>query len=132
MKTVYADRISDKTGGLLVNIREIQDLFHLDVATGETRLDREVKGGYCGDLLSDVMANATEGQVWLTIQSHKNIVAVALLRELAAIILVNGRLPDEDTKAKAEEEGLPILLSSSTAYQLAGQIHDAGIGKTEE
>jgi len=78
------------------------------------------------------MANATEGQVWLTIQSHKNIVAVAVLREIAAIILVNGRLPDEDTKAKAKEEGLPILLSSSTAYQLAGQIHGAGIGKTEE
>ena len=115
-----------------MNVREIQDLFHLDVATGETGLDREVKGGYCGDLLSDVMANATEGQVWLTIQSHKNIVAVAVLRELAAIILVNGRLPDEDTKAKAKEEGLPILLSSSTAYQLAGQIHGAGIGKTGE
>jgi len=115
-----------------VNVREIQDLFHLDVATGETDLDREVKGGYCGDLLSDVMANAMEGQVWLTIQSHKNIVAVAVLRELAAIILVNGRLPDEDTKAKAKEEGLPILLSSSTAYQLAGQVYGAVIGKTEE
>jgi hypothetical protein len=78
------------------------------------------------------MANAMEGQVWLTIQSHQNIIAVAVLREIAAIILVNGRLPDEDTKAKAKEEGLPILLSSSTAYQLAGQLYGAGIGKTEE
>ncbi len=128
---MYAGRISDE-GRLLVNVREIQGLFHLDVATGETGLDREVKGGYCGDLLSDVMANAMEGQVWLTIQSHQNIVAVAVLREIAAIILVNGRLPDEDTKTKAKEEGLPILLSSSTAYQLAGQLYDVGIGKTEE
>lgn len=114
-----------------MNVRDIQDLFHLDAATGETGLDREVKGGYCGDLLSDVMANAMEGQVWLTIQSHQNIVAVAVLREIAAIILVNGRLPDEDTKAKAKEEGLPILLSSSTSYQLAGRLYGAGIGKTE-
>jgi predicted transcriptional regulator len=116
---------------LLVNVRDIQGLFHLDAATGETGLDREVRGGYCGDLLSDVMANAMEGQVWLTIQSHQNIVAVAVLREIAAIILVNGRLPDEDTKSKAKEEGLPILLSSSTSYQLAGQLYGAGIGKTE-
>jgi predicted transcriptional regulator len=114
-----------------VNVRDIQGLFRLDVATGKTGLDREVKGGYCGDLLSDVMANAMEGQVWLTIQSHQNIVAVAVLREIAAIILVNGRLPDEDTKEKAKEEGLPILLSSSTAYQLAGRIYGAGIGKTQ-
>jgi predicted transcriptional regulator len=128
---VYADKISDTTGRLLVNVREIQGLFHLDVATGEKGLDREVKGGYCGDLLSDVMANANEGQVWLTIQSHQNIVAVAVLRELAAIILVNGRLPDENTKTKAEEEGFPILLSPLTAYQLAGRIYGAGIGKTE-
>jgi predicted transcriptional regulator len=115
-----------------VNVREILDLFHLDAATGETGLDQEVKGGYCGDLLSDVMANAMEGQVWLTIQSHQNIVAVAVLRGLAAIILVNGRLPDEDTKTKAEEEGLPILLSSSTAFQLGGRMYGIGIGKTEE
>lgn len=115
-----------------MNVRDIQSLFHLDAATGETGLDREVKGGYCGDLLSDVMANAMEGHVWLTIQSHQNIVAVAVLREIASIILVNGRVPDEDTKAKAKEEGLPILMSSSTAYQLAGQIYGAGIGKTEE
>ena len=115
-----------------MKVREIQDLFHLDVATGETGLDREVTGGYCGDLLSDVMANSMESQVWLTIQSHQNIVAVAVLRGIAAIILVNGRLPDEDTKEKAREEGLPILLSSLTAYQLAGQMYDAGVGKTEE
>jgi hypothetical protein len=57
---------------------------------------------------------------------------VAVLRDIAAIILVNGHLPDEDTKAKAREEGLPILLSSLTAYQLAGQMYDAGIGKKEE
>jgi predicted transcriptional regulator len=128
---VYAEKTKGQ-GRLLVNVREIQDRFHLDVATGEIGLDREVKGGYCGDLLSDVMANAMEGQVWLTIQSHQNIVAVAVLREIAAIILVNGHLPDEDTKAKAKEEGLPILLSPLTAFHLAGQMYDTGIGKPVE
>jgi predicted transcriptional regulator len=114
-----------------MRVREIQGLFGLEVAAGRDGLDREVTGGYCGDLLSDVMANSTNGDVWLTIQSHKNILAVAVLKELAGIILVNGRLPDEDTKAKAEEEGIPILLSPLTAYQMAGRLYENGIGKTE-
>jgi hypothetical protein len=77
------------------------------------------------------MANATQGALWLTIQSHQNIVAVAVLKELAAIILVNGRLPDEETKVKAEDEGIPILLSPLPAYQLAGRLYELGIGRTE-
>jgi hypothetical protein len=115
-----------------MKVEKIRDLFQLDVAAGEKGLDREATGGYCGDLLSDVMANSSSGFLWLTIQSHQNIVAVAVLRELGAIILVNGRLPDEETKAKADEEGIPILLSPLPAYKLAGQLYEAGIGNTEE
>ncbi|MCK5641104.1 MAG: serine kinase, partial [Gammaproteobacteria bacterium] len=70
--------------------------------------------------------------VWLTIQGHQNILAVAVLKEMAAIILVNGRLPDDDTKAKADDEGIPILVCDLPAYQLAGQLYEAGIGKTAE
>ena len=113
-----------------MKVKEVQGLLDLEVAAGSKGLDREVTGGYCGDLLSDVMANAAAGAVWLTIQSHKHILAVAVLKELAAIILVNGHLPDQDAKAKAEEEGMPILLSPLPAYQLAGRLFDAGIGKT--
>ena len=115
-----------------MNVETIKDLFHLEVAAGENGLNREVKGGYCGDLWSDVIANSTGGLVWLTIQAHQNIVAVAVLKEMAAIILVNGHLPDEETKAKAEDEGIPILLSPLKAYQLAGKLYEIGVGKTEE
>jgi hypothetical protein len=104
-------------------------LLQLKLAAGGHALGNEVTGGYCGDLLSDVMANADKGSVWLTMQGHQNIVAVGVLRELAAIILVNGRIPDEDTKAKAEAEGIPILLSPLPAYRLAGQLYAAGVGK---
>jgi predicted transcriptional regulator len=112
-----------------MKVKEIQGLFDLEIAAGDAGLDREVSGGYCGDLLSDVMANSTGGDVWLTIQSHKNILAVAVLKELAAIILVNGRIPDDDTKTKAGEEGIPVLVSHLSAYELAGRLYDAGIGK---
>ncbi|MBW1720894.1 MAG: serine kinase [Deltaproteobacteria bacterium] len=107
--------------------RELIRLFELETAAGEKGLDREIEAGYCGDLLSDVMANAPRGAVWLTVQSHQNIVAVAVLREMAAVILVNGRPPDEETKAKAEEEGIPIFVTSRGAYEMAGLLYKAGI-----
>ena len=105
--------------------------FDLKTVAGEKGLDREVLGGYCGDLLSDVMANAGDHNLWLTIQSHKNIVGVAVLRELAAIVLVNGREPDDDTRAKADEEGIPILATPLSAFETAGRLFDAGIGRAD-
>lgn len=114
-----------------MKIGEILKRLELSAATGETGLDREAEAGYCGDLLSDVMANSMKGALWLTIQSHQNIVAVAVLRELAAIILVNGRTPDEETKLKAQGEGIPILLSSLPSYELAGKLYEIGIGRIQ-
>jgi serine kinase of HPr protein (carbohydrate metabolism regulator) len=113
-----------------VKVKELQELFGLELVAGEGSIDNEVTSGYCGDLLSDVMANAPAGSVWLTIQSHQNIVAVAVLREMAAIILVNNHFPDEETKAKADEEGIPILLSPLPGYELVGRLYEAGIGKS--
>jgi predicted transcriptional regulator len=104
----------------------------MEIAAGEKGLDREIAGGYCGDLLSDVMARAAAGCIWLTVQSHQNVVAVGVLKELAAVALVNGRRPDEDAKAKADEEGVPILVSSLSAYQLAGRLYEIGIGRVRE
>jgi len=115
-----------------MKVREIQNDLNLQVAAGARGLEREVSAGYCGDLLSDVMANAQKGAVWLTIQSHQNVVAVAVLRELAAIVFVNGRLPDEETKTKAEAEGIPLLLSPLSSYSLAGKLYGLGIGRIEE
>ena len=114
-----------------MKVKEIQNLFKLEVVSGEKGLNRDITDGYCGDLLSDVMANSVKGAVWLTVQVHQNIVAVAVLKELAAIILVNGRQPDEETKTKSEDEQIPILVTPLSAYQLAGQLNELGIGKKE-
>jgi predicted transcriptional regulator len=110
-----------------VNVRELSEKFNLHVAAGQKHLDRQIQGGYCGDLLSDVMANAPNGCIWLTVQTHQNIVAVAVLHEMAAIILTGGQEPDQETIEKAEEEGIPILMWPQTAYDLAGKAHAAGI-----
>jgi predicted transcriptional regulator len=114
-----------------VKVREIQEAFGLSVASGEKGLDREVVGGYCGDLLSDVMAHAPKGGIWMTIQSHQNILAVAVLRELSAIVLVNGRTPDQETAARADEEGIPILVHKGGSFDLAGRLYESGIGRVK-
>jgi serine kinase of HPr protein (carbohydrate metabolism regulator) len=113
-----------------MRVKDIREDLQLELAAGENGLDHEVEGAYCGDLLSDVMANCEKGSAWITIQGHQNIVAVAVLREMAAIILSNGRVPDPETRAKADAENIHILLSSLRAYQLAGRLYEMGIGRT--
>jgi predicted transcriptional regulator len=111
-----------------MKVRELIERFDLQVAAGAKGLDRDVKGGYCGDLLSDVMAHAPIGSIWLTVQGHLNIVAVAVLREMAAVAITGGREPDQETIQKAEQEGLPILRTTLSAFELAGRLYKAGAG----
>ncbi len=111
-----------------MKVREFVEGFNLKPIAGTQGLDREVKGGYCGDLLSDVMAKAPIGCIWLTVQGHLNIVAVAVLREMAAIIITGGREPDAETLQKAHQEGLPILRSPHSAFELAGRLFTAAVG----
>jgi len=110
-----------------VNVEELLNNLDLTVTAGKTGLNRQVMGGYCGDLLSDVMANAPIGCIWLTVQGHQNIVAVALLREMAAIVIVGGNTPDQETQQKADQEGIPLLLWPESSYNLAWHLHDSGI-----
>jgi len=95
----------------------------LKVCCAEGKLGREVKGGYVGDLLSDVMANSKEGDVWITRQGHQNIVAVASLKDLAGIVLIQGSDPAPDTAAKAGAEGIPILVTNLPAFEIVGRIY---------
>jgi hypothetical protein len=99
----------------------------ITVKTAQGGLKREVKGGYASDLLSDVMAHSQEGDVWVTIQAHPNIVAVATLRDLAGIILANGRQPDDETVQRAEEEGVTILCTPLPTYEVVGKLYHLGI-----
>ncbi len=105
-----------------MNVREIVEALGLAVACCPEGLDRNVTGGYTGDLLSDVMGNAKAGHLWITRQVHQNIVAVASLKELAAIILINASQPAADTLSRAETEGIPILVSDLPAFELSGGV----------
>jgi hypothetical protein len=86
-------------------------------------LDVEVTGGYTSDLLSDVIANSKEGNLWITLQTHQNTIAVTKLKDLAGIIIVNNREPDEETLAKAKEENVPLLCSGEMAFEISGKLY---------
>ena len=83
----------------------------------------EVTGGYAGDLLSDVMANSSAGNIWVTRQVHQNIVAVASLKDLAGIIIVQKGSPEKDTIEKAREEGIPVMVSELPMFEVVGKIY---------
>lgn len=110
-----------------MNLGDVVSALDLDVRAGDDSMDRLVLGGYVSDLLSDVIAGAKEGDVWLTLQVHQNIVAVAFLNNLAGIIIVNGREPDADTIKKAQDQGVPLMVSSLNTYELAGRLYQMGI-----
>jgi len=110
-----------------MTLKEAVDKLGMKPVSGLSHLSREFFSGYVSDLLSDVMANAKAGDVWVTLQVHQNIVAVATLKELAAIIIIGGREPERQTLAKAEEEKVPILLSPLPAFEVVGQLYQMGI-----
>jgi len=80
-----------------MKIVELVEKLNLDVRSAKENLDREITGGYASDLLSDVLANSKDGNLWITLQLHQNIVGVASMKDLAGIILVNGREPEPET-----------------------------------
>lgn len=84
----------------------------------------EISGGYTSDLLSDVMGKAENGNAWITLQSHKNVIAVASLRELSCIILINDNQPEDDMLEQANEEGIPVLGTSLSAFETSGLIYN--------
>ena len=84
-------------------------------------------GGYSSDLLSCVMAGAKKGYLWITLQAHLNIVAVAALNEVAAIIITENAQPDAASIAKANQQGIILLSTSQPTYAINGKLWELGI-----
>jgi len=110
-----------------MKLSDIVSALDLRVAAGAGRLETEVTGGYTSDLLSCAMAGAGKGNVWVTLQGHLNVVAVASLNELAAVIITEGKPVSADTASKAEEEGVVLLQTPLSSYQVIGRLWDFGV-----
>ena len=105
-----------------MKVSDLVKQLNLTVFSGHNGLDNEITGGYTSDLLSDVMGNVDEGQVWITLQTHRNIMAVASLKEVAAVILVKGLSPAPDAMSHSNEEGIPLLGTSLEAFETSGRL----------
>lgn len=89
--------------------------------------DPEVEAGYVSDLLSDVLANAPPSCVWVTVQVHMNVIAVATHAGLAAVVFAAHRKPEEAVRLKALEEKIRLYTSNLSAFDLIGCLYDAGV-----
>ena len=101
-----------------MTVKELAEKLNLSVLVdGDT--DREVTGGYCGDLLSWVMGRAQSGDCWFTVMGNINAVAVAVLADCSCIVLTENATLDDDARARAQMQGVTILSSEENTYTLA-------------
>ncbi len=108
-----------------MKLKEVIDKLNLKALTGIE--DRDVSGVFISDMLSDVMAAAKPENLWLTVQTHKNIVSAANLIDISAVIVINGKAVPEDTVELANRFHVNILSTSLSAFQMAGKLIEAGI-----
>ena len=114
-----------------MKVKEIIEKLNLEVIAGAKILENEITGGYASDLLSDVLANSEEGNIWITLQIHQNIVAIASMKGLSGIVIINNRKPEAEPISKAAKENIPILVSKMTAFELIGKLYTLGITGTK-
>ena len=108
----------------------VAELISLSGAVNRTPLldlDKEVTCGYTCDLLSWVMAHGRQGMAWITVQTHMNVIAVAVLMEMACVIACEGVHMEQASLEKAKKEGIAVLESKLTAYELCGLMAKARI-----
>jgi len=111
-----------------MNLQEIVDSLHLMPLTAPQEFAGITPScGYASDLLSCVMAGAAHQSVWVTLQAHINIVAVATLLDLSAIIITEGAQPDTATIAKANEEGINLFSTSEPTFSVVGKLWQLGL-----
>ena len=110
-----------------MRLSEIAAKLDLKVVSDGGDIDREITGGYASDLMSDAIAHANTGDLWVTLQVHQNVIAIASMKEIGAVVLTQNREPLPETVEKAKNEEIPILVSGLGAFELIGRLYQIGI-----
>lgn len=106
-----------------MTVRELEKALNLTyLCCEDIASKKEINGCYCGDLLSWVMSRAEPGNIWLTVMGNVNSIGVAVLADIACIILTENAALDEDAKKRAEQQGVVILTTEKNSYCLASEI----------
>ncbi len=109
--------------------KEFAQKLDLTLLNEGVSLEAQVRDGCVCDLLSWVMARGEEGMAWITVQTHLNVIAVAVLHDFACIIVPEKIEVPAATLQKATEEAVPVFSSAKTAYALCCEMSDLGIGR---
>jgi hypothetical protein len=111
-----------------MNLAEISNLLNLKMLTESKDLSLIIpSGGYASDMLSCVMSGAPREGIWITLQAHGNIVAVAALLDLTAIIITENAVPDAATIARANEKGISLFSTAAATFEIAGKLWAMGV-----
>lgn len=111
-----------------MTLQEIIAELHLNILTQPQNFEAVVpQSGYASDLLSCVVAGAQPGNLWITLQAHMNVVAVAALREVSAVIITENAQPDADVIEKANQQNVVLLSTQAPSYQVVGKLWEIGI-----
>jgi hypothetical protein len=111
-----------------MNLEDIIQKLDLSILTEQKDFSSiQPTAGYTSDLLSCVMAGAVNHGLWITLQAHSNIVAVAALLDLSAVIITEGATPDTITVEKANTEGVTLLSTSAGSFEIAGKLWELGL-----
>ena len=110
-----------------MRVSELMELIGAENLTPEIAEDREITCGYTCDLLSWVMAHGDEGMAWVTVQTHLNVIAVAVLSDMACVVLPEGIRMEAESLQKARDEGMAVLTSPLTAYEICGKLAAEGV-----
>lgn len=107
-----------------MKVKELAEQLKLKVVGGAAGIENEITGGYSSDLLSDVIGNAEQGNIWITLQTHKNVMAIASLKDLSAVLLVNNNQPESDMLEQSNEEHIPVLVTNEPAFSINGKVYN--------
>lgn len=110
-----------------MQLRQMIETMDLKVLSGDPELPVEVGSAYISDILSDVMAKAVKGSVWITNQTHMNVIAICFFKSLAAVVLPDSLEPDETVLAKAREKNILLLSTPFSAFEVAGKLYALGL-----
>jgi hypothetical protein len=111
----------------MISIKEVIEKLKVEPLSSIHSADRQVSGGYASDLLSCVIKGAEKDSIWVTLQSHLNVVAVASLLGLAGVIITEGNRPNQETLSKAENEGVILMTTPKTTFTVVGELTSIGV-----
>ena len=111
-----------------MKLKDIMGKLELELISGNENLEIEINGGYVSDILSDVMAKAKQGDLWITNQAHQNVIALAYFRRLSGVIIASGIDLEPEALEKATEHKIPVFKTQLSAFEVVGQLYKLGIG----